>query len=247
MAVRKNWTTINPQLFQENGGEDGAVEIQKASLFRVGMIVTIQSDTLQPRTYRVNEVISKNKLVVGPIGPQDGKSFHERSDISDFLVADNASISLSRQARNTIKPSDITQAVYEEEPAAAIRGLLVGPDGIPIDENNPFPVEIPDGEISVTVDLINDYKISKINIPTANTELLVPVPADARRYKLRARGNAKLMIALEAGDIDNDIFWTNVKGGIFDSEQIDLPVNSRFYIASDKNDTDVEIIWWKRV
>jgi hypothetical protein len=99
-------------------------------------------------------------LEVGPVKGQ----ITERSDISNYLLADGAVIVANEQPRPSIGMDDVISAVYSEEPAVALRNLLVDKLGNAYDSVNRFPIglkdelkgQCPDGTEFINTRIVND-------------------------------------------------------------------------------------------
>src|SRR5690606_13016080 len=68
---------------------------------------------------------------------------------SGFLVADNSRISAELQDRPAIPPDAYNRAVYDEEPTVALRNVLVDQQGRKYTADNPFPVQLSDGDVNI--------------------------------------------------------------------------------------------------
>jgi hypothetical protein len=84
-------------------------------------------------------------LVVGPLNASINNT---QVNLSAYTVAAGAFIYQDQQARVTIPPPDIIQAVYEQEPVVAVRVLDVDQLGNPYSPTNPLPVAF-DGTIDI--------------------------------------------------------------------------------------------------
>lgn len=141
----KSWLAVPPQLFTVNGSPNGLVTVASTAGFKVKAQVVISATGFPNLTVECKRVISKTQLYVGALN----KNINDRSvDLTDYSLANNAFIFQDEQARNTISPADILQAVYEQEPSVFIRTGLVDEFGNLYNESNPFPIEF-DGTISI--------------------------------------------------------------------------------------------------
>jgi len=134
MANEKRWEMVPPRAFTANGTLDGIITVADASGFFAKQVVTIKSNTQIAINAEVR-VVTPTTIQVGAIG----SNFSTYLDIEDFLVVDNSSIEASEQIKTAIKPDNILQAIYERDPAVAIRALLVDKFGGKYDTNNPMP------------------------------------------------------------------------------------------------------------
>lgn len=142
MAIEQKWEAVPPILFTANGTQYGVVQIADTKGFKVKQLVVLASSTQSEISLQVKRVISSTLLIVGPINPGQGKqSLASNSDISNYLVADNAYIYAAEQSKARLKLDDIEAAVYEQEPTVAKRNILVDPYGNLYDGNNPLPTQ----------------------------------------------------------------------------------------------------------
>ena len=157
----RNYYRIEPQSLTQDGGVDGQVYIASTYGFKVGQKVTLRSDSLQSRIYKIKRVESETLLRVGPT--KQGTAMSDYSDVSDMLLTDNATIVLPEQKRPGLDSNEVITRVFEEEPAVALRSHAVDWLGRSYGENNPFPVQLSDGSVTP-----NDWAISCTLRPAKN-------------------------------------------------------------------------------
>lgn len=136
---------IEPINLSSNGTSDGIVTIESTYGFKVNQKITLRSDALQPRIYKVSRVESETQFRVSSLEDP----IFKYADISDMLVSDNAVVVLPEQKRPSIDPVDIQGMVFEEEPTVALRSHLVDWLGRSYGENNPLAVQLSDGSIDI--------------------------------------------------------------------------------------------------
>jgi len=137
MAFEKRWPTVAVQLFTANGSADGRLETSDTRAVKVKQKILLKSNTQTTLLVEVKRVISKTVMYVGLINDNiDG-----RVNISNFTVVDGANFSNldDKQPRPKIGIEDFARAVYEEEPACAIRTMGVDQLGNAWNELNPTP------------------------------------------------------------------------------------------------------------
>jgi hypothetical protein len=156
----RQWDAVPPTLFTQDGSTNGYIVVASSRGFRVKSQVVI-SATGQPNlTLQLKRVLSDTQMVVGPLNGAIGNS---NVDLSAYTLAAGAFIYQDQQARVTIQPTDIVQAVYEQEPVVAIRTTSVDDFGNVYDVNNPLPVAF-DGTISIgNVSIIDDGNTMTVN------------------------------------------------------------------------------------
>lgn len=127
MAIERKWEGVS-QFFVNNGTLNGIIVVPDASGFFAKQKVTLTSDTQPAKQYEVRRV-TPTSVQVGEINTQ----FTTYADVTAYTIADNAKITAPEQDKPTLKPDDIWQAIYQRDPAVALRNLLVSKFGIPID------------------------------------------------------------------------------------------------------------------
>lgn len=142
--LEKSWPTVPPTLFTANGNALGLVSCVSTAGFKVKAEVVISANTLPNLLLEVKRVISPTQLFVGPIG----KPITTRTDISAYTTALTSFIYQAEQARNTIPPIDIIQAVYDQEPGVRLRVGLIDEFGNNVNNDNPLPIAF-DGTIAI--------------------------------------------------------------------------------------------------
>lgn len=118
MALEKRWEAVS-QALTLDGSAQGYITVADASGFFAKQSVTLSSNT-QKRNLEVKRVYP-TQIWLGEIGT----GIDRYADLSAFTVADSAVITANEQVKPSIKPEDILQAVYQRDPAAALRNLLV--------------------------------------------------------------------------------------------------------------------------
>jgi len=138
----KRLKAVPPQLFTADGTNNGKITVADASLFRVKQRVIIESSTQTSSIFEVKRVESATELYVGPYSDHQKKAtILDRSDMSQYLVADLAKISAEEQMRPQIPQQEIERITYEEEPVVARRSFLVDTLGNPFSATNPLPIQ----------------------------------------------------------------------------------------------------------
>lgn len=141
MQMEKSWEAVLQQ-FTANGTQDGIITVADASGFFTKQQVTLTSSTQPPLTLEV-KIVTPTTIQVGQID----KGINSFSDVTAYLVADSAQIFQPQQQKRLIKPDEVLQAVYQKDPAVALRNLLVNKFGLPVDT-----VAGPDGRTRLQVD-----------------------------------------------------------------------------------------------
>lgn len=227
MFIEKKRAGVSPMLLIANGTSDGIVTVSDARGFFVKQTVFIASNTQQPRELEIKRFISKNSFRVGPKGP----SMTAFSDISDFQVSENANISAPEQNRPGITDEDYNRAKYVEEPVVADRVIHVDEYGQYYNQENPFPISFPENLEPI---------ILNIPVSTQNDDVLVNLPEDVRRFRMKLRdGKGPLRIYNESG---NDYYEIS-KGSYYDSGELKNSSLS-VRVQSSQGNAVLEVICW---
>ena len=177
-----------------------------------------------------------SRFVFAWVGPKN-KSIHVRTDISSFLISDNAAIHANEQERPSVPVQEIERSTYEEEPTVARRVVIVDKWGNRIDDNNPLAVNA-----TIDVSTVGNPQIFNINALDKNIEYSQALPENTSQFIVRARNKAKLHIAYIANNTSTN-FFTVVPGGIFKIDSVKL-TGKTLYFKSSLNETVVEIMTW---
>jgi len=143
--IQKTFVAVPAQLFTSNGDSEGNLTVADSTLFKVQQVVILKSNDLQPRELQVKRISGPTQIKVGKLKAP----IHEGTDISDFLVADAATIQAKEQDRPAIPPDAFNRAVYDEEPTVALRTTAVDALGNKYSVKNPLPVRLSDGDINI--------------------------------------------------------------------------------------------------
>jgi len=172
MASERTWPAVS-EAFTANGTAAGAVTVGSTDGFKVKARVILFSST-QPRyALEIKAVLSEVTILLGPAD----RDMALREDVSRFTLADGATILQEKQKRPSISPGDYERAMYEEEPAVALRTTLVDKQGNTFGNSaNPFIVgSLAYDEIDITRDVDGDisravYKL--LSTPVRTLDLL---------------------------------------------------------------------------
>lgn len=143
MAIERWWQPVE-QAFIANGTAQGRIQVLDARGFYVKAQVRIISNTQPAKFLEVKRIEGTQFIYVGDPG-----DITHRSDVSAYLVADNAKIILYEQLIPAIKSDSIIQGVYAREPIVAIRSALVDEYGRFWGKQNPMPVELQTGSVNI--------------------------------------------------------------------------------------------------
>jgi len=154
----KKYYSIPDQPFVADGTSNGLVTIASTYGYKVGMFISLKSDSMQPRILKIKRIISETQFHVG----DDKTKIWQYSDITGFLVSDNAVVCFSEQERPVIHINEIQRQIYEEEPTIALRTMPVDWMGRPYTIDNPLPTKSTDTSTSVDLELRFDEVSSTV-------------------------------------------------------------------------------------
>lgn len=164
MVTERRFYAVIPQLLQSNGGTYGEVLVPNSLAFKVNQVVYLRSNTLPPLKFRVKRIDAPTRLYLGSWD----KGIADRTDLSAFTIGDSSVIYADEQERTSVPNEAIFRAIFEEEPANALRNFLVDSLGNGYTELNPFPVGFSSANPIPVV--LTD---GSINIGTVNAEVEV--------------------------------------------------------------------------
>lgn len=148
MAFERAWSAVSPQSFTADGTRFGLVTVADSCKFRVKQSVYLKNTAGALLAVQVKKVISPTQLIVGTINnAQIGQ--WPPLDISSWTVASGAAIGAEEQQKNKIQDGDHYLAVYEGDPVVADRVIPVDCNGNFYGPENPVPVSIDGGTITI--------------------------------------------------------------------------------------------------
>jgi hypothetical protein len=150
-AIEKSWPAVAPQAFTADGTTLGVVTIANSAGFKVKQQVVISASGLPDLTVKIMRFISPTQFYVGPTSPGAGQGLTQRTDVSAYTVLLGAFIYAQEQPKVTIKPDDIWQAVYRQEPGTTLGVEIDDQWGNPINLGNPLPVVVTSGSGGGTI------------------------------------------------------------------------------------------------
>jgi len=114
--------------FAADGTASGLATVATTAGLHSKQTVTLSGVGLPALLLQVKRVYSATTLTLGPIS----SNMDQTADLSAYTVLANSGVVANQQERPGINGDSITRAVYEEEPAVAIRVLLVDRLGNPV-------------------------------------------------------------------------------------------------------------------
>ena len=211
-AIEKSWPAVAPQLFTADGTVHGVITVADSRGFKVKQQVALVA-TGQPNiNVKIMRFISPTQFYVGPVNPKAGQGLTGRQDISAYTVANGAYIYAEEQPKVTIKPEDIIQAVYRQEPGTTI--------GVEIDDQFGNPID----------SVIGADGRNRLAVDAAVTVTGVTVDIDALTPPTKPDPDNVLIVGSEDG----------TKGGLKHAARVDSMLDLRVGISYGANKAIVD-------
>jgi len=199
----------------------------------------------ESKQYEIKRVLSETELRLGPVG----QPITVYANPTNF---NGGTLAMSEQNRNAMGFEVTWRAVYEEEPAVALRSMLVdyggciidtvtGPDGLnrlAVDTTVTVPtVEIniddPDAPIIININVINPL-----------VEHIVVLPLGTKRYLIKSRKyKASLRLAFIMGDTATNYLSIDEGLSFYDGDVSVKLVSKPIYLLADKPSVIEVLIW----
>lgn len=162
MAVERTWLNVSRPL-TANGTVNGLIKVANAAGFYVRAKVYLQSTSQTAKVFQVQRVEGSTDIYLGPIGDD----LTLRSDVSAYLVADSATVTLYEQQAIRFFMNDVMELVYDHAPVMALRSVLVDEYGRHWGPTNPLPVQLQSGSVQIgTVNAELEVQLShQDNVP----------------------------------------------------------------------------------
>jgi hypothetical protein len=141
-------------LFTSDGSAQGIIDVALAKGLKVKQRIVLSATSLPNLEVRIIRVYSRTQIKVGIINPPQGQWF-KGVDVSAYTVALGAFLYAAEQDKAKVSLDDMEEAVYDQEPTVAWRGVAVDQFGDYYDSANPLPV-IFAGSITTTVRRLTD-------------------------------------------------------------------------------------------
>lgn len=233
--TEKRLLAVPPKAFIGSGDVYGRAPISDASQFRVKQVVTVVATGQPILVLEVKRVESPTSIILGP----KGGSIDTRTDLSAYSIGNSAFVFADEQTRPVVPIQDIQRAVYEEEPAVAIRTLPVDQYGTPISPSNPLPIE---GTISVQLDGPTMPAVANIPAPTVG-EYSHVFPAATKRFHIKMRGNSGMKVGWAAGSTSTN-YMSISPGSTLSEDNLQLTAPLVLYIGTTRASDTIEILYW---
>jgi hypothetical protein len=176
MAIEQKWPAVAPQLFTANGSQHGVIKVESAAGFKVKQKVVVSAVGQDILQLQVKRVIGPDTIIVGPAPnaqTQNKNSLTMYADLTAYTVAASAHIYAEEQDKAKLKPDDILQAVYRQEPGTTIGVEIDDQYGNPIDsvrDNNGINRLAVDGQFHAEVDVQVDVDVDGFYDPEINPD-----------------------------------------------------------------------------
>jgi len=173
MAIEQKWPAVTPRLFTADGGQYGVIKVLSAAGFKVNQRVVVSAVSLPSLTLQVKRIMGPDTIIVGPIPTKQGEqSLTARQDLTAYTVALGSHIYAEEQDKAKLKPDDIWQAIYRQEPGTTIGVEIDDQYGNPIDsvrDSNGINRLAVDGQFTAEVDVNVNVDIDALNPATQPT------------------------------------------------------------------------------
>jgi hypothetical protein len=126
----------------------GVITVASTRFLRSNQLVKVSKAGQETLTLKVRSVLDDTTLL---LGPQDNP--YRSVEVVPAAYA-GGTLQVDEQLRGSIQAEIITRATYEEEPACAVRNILVDWLGRHHDETNPLPVAPSSSVVKVPYDEI---------------------------------------------------------------------------------------------
>jgi hypothetical protein len=199
----------------------------------VKQIVVLLATGEDPQEFEIKRILSETQLRVGP---KDGGRMNEYSNPIQF---NGGTLAMSEQNRNPMASEIVLRAVYEEEPAVALRTILIDRLGDYYSVDNPVPVQV----INTTGTNL-DPLITNIPVPLAATEQSFTFPLNTRKFLMKVRGGyATVRLSYVAGETATN--WLTMDVGCEYTEENGTNYGGKtVYFRLDKPSKVMEILTW---
>lgn len=243
--TEKRFLPVGPTLLTADGGtgngaNKGKLTVADTSIFKVGQVLELRSNTQSSIQVKINRIISSTEFYVGNLN----KPVADRIDVSAFLLIDASFVFAHEQTRPSVPEQEIERLTYDEEPVIARRTISVDKYGHYYDEDNPIPVVIPNGTINVNVSEASEPTIQNIVALSANTEYNFTIPKGTKKYRFRVRGDARLQYAFTVGG-SSTIYVTVYPGNNEEESDVNITADKIIYFMTSKANQSIEVITWK--
>lgn len=244
MAFDKRLPAVTPQLFVADGKTDGRIFVSRPGLFKTLQRVVVSSNAAPSLIFEVKRVEPVATITLGPLD----NNLDSRSDLSAYTVVDGATILAAEQIRPFIPRDELVpnysldDLTFDEEPVVAKRAVLVNELG----ERIGFTIGA-DGKIRLAVNAdifsgVTSPTIANIAVGVPNFEISYALPADTKKFLIKARGNSKLHLSFLLGG-SGVTYLTIPMGGVFSETDIGTPLLT-LYFQSSKAPEVVEVLSW---
>lgn len=100
--------------------------------------------------------------------------------------------------------------------------------------------------IRVIVDAVTEREVAIIDVQPGDVgnELEITIPKEIVKFRMKVRGNARMKISPNQGDIGNDIFYSIGPHGIWVEEGLAGEDDFKLYVEIEKQ-RKIELFLWK--
>lgn len=221
MAIERNWATISIGPISVSGA---VITVPTTFGLKAKQKIVLSKPLIVSRQFEIKRVMDSTSILVG----DPNKPIGTTADATEF---DGGSLLVFEQERNTIGGTPILRAVYDEEPACALRVTPVDWLGNSYSNNNPQPVKILSS---------NKGRCFRGTIDRTPS-VLIPPPLDERVSFLikNISETQAIWIGFDILEADDDVGYPLVPGEFI---AIDLNEEESVWAVSDIDGATISII-----
>ena len=275
MSVEQKWLAVAPILFTVDGTSLGIITIANTSGFKVKQRAVVSATGLPDKQVQIKRVLSPTQMIVGPLPDQlqpanrqqGNQLLSVRTDLSLYTVAAGAYVYAEEQDKSRLTVDDLWAAVYDQEPAVAIRTTPVDQYGQYYSDDNPLPVlfegSITIGAVEVkgtngnylepnsdgSIDVVDVGSVAatpaiyNVSVPLANVEVSQSLPSGTKKFSIQVRNStALLQFAFAVGQSGTN-FIRLARGCSYEVTEI-LTTALTIYFQTNNPSQIIEIIAW---
>jgi len=186
--MEKQWAPASTKL-TATGTSRGLATVASTAGFYVKQKVALGASSVLNTKYQVQRVLSPTQMIIGPTG----ENINVGADISAF--GSGTAVNAGQQNRSNVPLQQISRYVYAEEPACALRNLLVDPWGNNFSAGNGLRITEAGKTVVETLRHVYDNSTNKV----ANgvwSELVASMPAAASEIEIFDSSGQTLLIGL---------------------------------------------------
>lgn len=200
--------------------------------------IILSNGSLPQLTLEIKRVISDTQIAVG----EKDKAINK---LENPVAYSGGILTSIEQKRNEFGAEIVWRAVYEEEPAVALRTVLVDWVGSYYSLANPLPVSV-STDLTVSTEAPRTPGLTIVTSPiVSDDQFTIVLPSGVKRFTLKPRRGtqASFDIALVPYALNSD-YYSVLPGDEFLSGSINLAAPKTFYLRTKKTSVEIECWYW---